>query len=430
VFGLGYNHQISQEWLTKIGHLQTLNKNKARTTSPLPTTSITLKQQTEPDAAAPVWPWLAAVFVGVSGIAALLKSRVQGQRPAINLPQLNNPIGRNMVGPNPTIPAAVKQHITTIRTVHPKVDKQRRWQQIPSANRMTHISHFIRRSNNDPTPFLKSCEDNEHQDGRVKEIRPATAVGILKDDKGIQIRRDSDAQPVGIGLLGDAFHAISAAGDSIPGNWSEKGEVILKNNTVMLSAQKCDISSGKIQLKPNPGGIDPQQFKNEMARRARPTHIEGKWMDSMMDLYTKLSHQAEKAVKGRRMGSRNKVGNGRRPGKPKNSYSNYKRSYEMYGLVPHNEAFMVPTLDDIQAIGVNTHSKQAVANSYELYVNTINYFKSKGRDASQIQLAMYNNRTGEVKTVYPDDLEWIYENAPDQYTIDHSKVHVDELAIP
>ena len=112
----------------------------------------------------------------------------------------------------------------------------------------------------------------------------------------------------------------------------------------------------------------------------------------------------------------------------KKRYANYTKSLNTYGVIPHNEAFMKFTIEKIEAIGINAHSKKSVMNSLRLYQDCYNWLSKNGykEKASGLRLVVYNNKTGEVKQVSPQDLDKIYRYAPDEYSIDHSKIHPDE----
>ena len=332
-------------------------------------------------------------------------------------------------GPDPIVvpdDSPIRSYLLFIFANHPDTDKNPKWEILPADNPGIHLSYYIRRTDQEQrsvTRFLDALASNSHHDGRTEEVRPATAVGVLKSGKLPVTKRD-DGRPVAIGLLGDAFNKCT---------WSEKGELIFKNTSRLVTAQKCDIASGEIELVIQPGGIDRTEFKRRMENRDKSpdrmnTHIEGKWLDSVEDLYNKMVHQGEKAVGIKPMGSSTKTEGGRIPGVPKNKYSNYRSHYGSFGFIPHNEAFLVFTLENIQAIGINTHSKQSVVNSLALYQSTVEYLKNKNRRdlVGRILLSVYNNRTGEVKQVRKRDIQGIYEHAPAIYSTDHARIHPDE----
>ena len=95
--------------------------------------------------------------------------------------------------------------------------------------------------------------------------------------------------------------------------------------------------------------------------------------------------------------------------------------------MPRNEAFMIHDLKRPFRIGINTHSQQAIENSLRLYQYTVRYLMDAGYShvAQSITLAIYNNRTGEVKQVHPAELHRLYWLASTDYSIDHRCIHLD-----
>jgi len=325
-------------------------------------------------------------------------------------------------------PYTIGNLIKDVKDIHPFVRPENEWKTVEGKDKAKFINFFIRRSSEDPTAFIDALDHNtHHKKGVLPEIRPATAVGVLRDESGNQIR-NSVGQPVGIGLLGDSFHKKDKAGHIKPGRWSEQGEMIFDNKSKMIAGQKCDIASEKIPLTPTENGVDSEKFKEEMERRGGITHVEGQWMDKKQ-LHQKLINQGKKAVGLKPLGSSQKKTGGRTPGIPKNRFSDYVSAYLKNQCIPHNEAFMILDLKNPMRIGINTHSKKAVENSLLLYKNTVTALIKKGYPhlAKQVTLAIYNNRTSEVKTVHPNDLHYIYDYAPDIYTIDHDRIHPDEM---
>ena len=319
--------------------------------------------------------------------------------------------------------------IEFVHTHHPRPTDTQSFQPVLPRDRQMGISFFIRRMSNDPTAFIDSMIHNTESPDEIPEIRPGTAVAQLRDTDGQPIT-DCTGTPVGIGLLGDVY-PFKKGKSLCP--WSEQGEFIFDNTTHMITAQKCDIYSGPIPIKMKDHTVDVEAFQTEMeARESRYlTHIEGKWL-TPSTLYQKMVNQGKKAVGKRPMGSSQKTEGGRKIGVPKNKYSNYVSTFNQFGVVPHNEAFLIHTLSSGFRIGINTHSKQAIRNSLLLYHNTIQYLNQKGYYdlANQITLAIYNNQSGEVLSILPSQLHELYSFAPEIYSSDHACIHPDMTKAP
>jgi ribosomal protein L34E len=321
-------------------------------------------------------------------------------------------------------PAIIKDLINAVKATHPHVNKEDAFKPIAPYDKTIPISFFIRRSNINPDNFFDALEHNTHRGHRLPEVRPATAVSVLKNEDGSPIT-DEEGNPVAIGLLGDAFPFKKKG---VICEYSEQGDLIFPNISEMITAQKCDIWSGIIQLFLTNGRINKKRFQQKMEALAKHCHVEGKWMDKY-ELYIKMINQAKKATGQKPMGSSKKICSGRIFGIPKNKYSDYVKLLQLFGIIPHNEAFMVLDLKQPFRVGINTHSKKSIENSLRLYQNTVASLKRRNYHelAQKITLAIYNNRTGEVKTVHPDDLKRLYALAPDKYTIDHARIHPDEV---
>ena len=320
----------------------------------------------------------------------------------------------------------IQNLISITQEIHPKVNHRKSFKCVPKNNSSISISFFIRRCNSMPDSFLESMIYNTYRKDKAPEVRPSTAISVLKGPNGKPIVSNK-GNSIAIGLLGDAF-PFKKSGHLC--DWSEQGEFVFDNTAEMVTAQKCDIWSGPIPLHTYNGVIDRHQFQFDMEKRAavsQETHIEGKWLDKAL-LYEKMLNQANKALGFKPMGSYHKTGKGRCWGIPKNKYSNYVKLFNQFGVIPHNEAFMIHDLRVPFRIGINTHSKTAFKNSLKLYINTVRFLKQKRYYdlAKKLTLVIYNNQTGEVKHVNPEHLYQLYLLTPDCYTIDHQYIHPEE----